>query len=98
MLRIKSKGNPESIPLQLLQPQIENQIRIGWPLAPGPLHSTGYFNSIKNPSNPKKRFVKNPLFPTAFGQNKTLKLPQNNVVINTQTAIRNSRYRSTEEN
>ena len=47
------------------------------------LLSTGYFNPRKNHSKRKKRFVKNPLFPSASGQNKTLKLCQNNVVINT---------------
>ena len=62
---------------------MEKQIRTGRAvLLPGPLSFTGYFNPIKNPSNQKKRFVKNPLFPSAFGQNKTLKLRQNKVVIN----------------
>jgi len=51
-------------------------------LPSGPLSSTGYCNPIKNHSNRKKRFVKNPLSAAAFGQNKTLKLSQNNVVIN----------------
>lgn len=46
------------------------------------LLSTGYFNPIKNLSNRKKGFVKNPLSAPAFGQNKTLKPCQNNVVIN----------------
>jgi hypothetical protein len=50
---------------------------------PGPPSPTGYFNPIKNHSNRKKRFVKNPLSASAFGQNKTLKLRQNNFVINT---------------
>jgi hypothetical protein len=51
---------------------------------PGPL-SPGYFNPIKNTPNRKNRFVKTPLFPSPFGQNKTSKLSQNNVVINTGT-------------
>ncbi len=34
----------------------------------------------------KKGFVKNPYLPSAFGQNETLKLCQNNVVLNTHTA------------
>jgi hypothetical protein len=54
---------------------------------PGPL-SPGYFNPIKNTPNRKNRFVKTPLFPSPFGQNKTSKLSQNNVVINsTMTAL-----------
>jgi hypothetical protein len=51
-----------------------------------PLSSTCYFNPIKKAPNRKKRFVKNPLFPHAFGQNKTLKPSQNNLVINTTNA------------
>jgi hypothetical protein len=47
--------------------------------------STGYFNPIKNPPNRKKRFVKKPLSAATFGQNKTLELCQNNVVINIGT-------------
>ena len=53
------------------------------PALPGPLPSTGYFNPIKNPSNHKKRFVKNPLLPSALGQIKTSNHRQNNYVINT---------------
>ncbi len=49
----------------------------------GRVSSTGYFSPIKNPSNYKKHFVQNPLSAAAPGQNKTLKLCQNNVVINT---------------
>ena len=74
-----------------LQAHIEKLTRTGRPFLPlGPLSSTrgrvlstGYFNPIKNHSNRKKRFVKNPRFALVFGQNKTLKICQNNVVINT---------------
>ena len=62
---------------------MENKFGPGGPIAPGPLSSTGYFNPIKNHSNRKKRFVKTSLFPSAFGQNKTLEPYQNYVVINT---------------
>ncbi len=63
--------------------ELEKQIRTGRPFLPsGPLSSTGYFNPVKNHSNRKKRFVKNPLSAVAFGQNKTLTPCQNNVVIN----------------
>jgi hypothetical protein len=62
---------------------MEKQIRTGRPFLPlGPFSSTGYFNLIKKPLNHKNCFVKNPLSAPAFGQNKTLKLCQNNVVIN----------------
>ncbi len=62
---------------------MEKHIRTERPFLPsGPLSFTGYFSTIKNPSNHKKCFVKNPLSAAALGQNKTLKLCQNNVVIN----------------
>jgi hypothetical protein len=48
-----------------------------------PLSPTGYLNPIKKAPNNKKRFVKNPLFSPVFGQNKSLKLSQNNLVSNT---------------
>jgi hypothetical protein len=47
--------------------------------------STGYPNPIKSLQKCKNRFVKNPLSTAASGQNKTLKLCQNNVVINTSS-------------
>jgi hypothetical protein len=53
---------------------MERRIRTGRLFLPSsPLSSTGYFNPIRNPSNHKERFVKNPLLTSAFGQNKTLK-------------------------
>ena len=62
---------------------MEKQTRTGGTLLPsGPLSLTGYFNPIKNHSNCKKRFVKKTLSAAASGQNKTLKLYQNNVVFN----------------
>ena len=70
-----------------------NKFGLGGTLVlPGPLSSTGYFNPIKNPSNRKKRFVKNPHLPSIFGQNKNLKLCQNNVVINTWMIIAGSSF------
>jgi tetratricopeptide (TPR) repeat protein len=67
------------------QADMEKQMRTGGNSCPPPrlLASTGYLNPIKKVPNHKKRFVKNPLFPPLFGQNKSLKLSPNNVVINT---------------
>jgi hypothetical protein len=84
MLRIKRKGNSESIREKDLQAQIEktNSDRKAL-LASRSALLYWLLQSDQKPFEPKKGFVKNPLFPSAFGQNKTLKLCQNNVVINT---------------
>jgi hypothetical protein len=73
-----------------LQAQWKNKFGPGGPLA---LRSAFFhpwsglidwlLQSDQKPLKPQKRFVKNPLSPPALGQNKTLKLCQNNVVINT---------------
>jgi hypothetical protein len=48
----------------------------------GPLSSYWLLQSDQKLLEPQKRFVKKPFLPSAFGQNKTLRLCQNNVVIN----------------
>ena len=63
---------------------MEKQIRTGGTLLPP--RSAFFYRLLQpdqKPLEPQKRFVKKPLFPAAFGQNNTLKLCQNNVVINT---------------
>jgi hypothetical protein len=63
---------------------MKKQMRRGRNSLPPPaLSSAGYFNPIKKAPNCKKHFVKNPLLPSVFGQNKILRLSQNNLVINT---------------
>jgi hypothetical protein len=68
---------------------MKKQMRRGRNSSPPPaLSSTGYFNPIRKAPNRKKRFVKNPFCSPLFGQNKSLKLSQNNLVINTWIAAR----------
>ena len=63
---------------------MENQIRTGRPfLSPRSASFYWLFQSDQKLLEPQKRFVKKPFSANVFGQNKTLKPCQNNVVINT---------------
>jgi hypothetical protein len=83
-LRIKRKGDPDSEGKRLASAnENTNSDREAF-LAPRSAFFYWLLQSDQKPLEPQKRFVKNPLFLAAFGQNKTLKLCQNNVVINTR--------------
>jgi hypothetical protein len=61
---------------------MKKQIQTGEPPSPRSVFFSWLLQPDQKPSNRKNRFVENPLSAPAFGQNKTLTLCQNNVVIN----------------
>ena len=93
-LRIKRKGDPDSEGKRLASAnENTNSDREAF-LTPRSAFFYWLLQSDQKTPNLKKRIVKNPLSAAAFGQNKALKLCQNNIVINKH--IPNSSPYSTE--
>ena len=82
VLRIKRKGDPDSERKRLASTNRKTNSDREALLAPRSAFFYWLLQSDQKLLEPQKRFVKNPLSAAAFGQNKTLKLCQNNVVIN----------------